>query len=177
MSDAPQQQQYPEWGVRLFALGVVAFVAGFVWFAYWVMRVQAPKPDTARAEELHIDSSDPKRVAIGKTIYEQQCAACHGANLEGQSNWRQPLPNGRAPAPPHDESGHTWHHPDRILFGIVKHGVVPPYGPPGYQSDMPAFAGKLSDEEIRATLAYIESHWPSRIMQWREEHLATTAKK
>ena len=59
------------------------------------------------------------------------------------------------PAPPHDDSGHTWHHPDEVLFGITKHGVVPPYAPPGYESDMPAFAGKLSDDEIRAVLAYI----------------------
>jgi mono/diheme cytochrome c family protein len=27
---------------------------------------------------------------------------------------------------------------------------------------MPAFAGTLSDDEIRAVLAYIESHWKSR---------------
>ena len=66
------------------------------------------------------------------------------------------------PAPPHDESGHTWHHPPQVLFGITKFGFVPPFAPPGYESDMPAFAGKLSDEEIRAVLAFIESHWKSR---------------
>jgi mono/diheme cytochrome c family protein len=27
---------------------------------------------------------------------------------------------------------------------------------------MPAFAGKLSDEEIRAVLAFIASHWTSK---------------
>jgi mono/diheme cytochrome c family protein len=30
------------------------------------------------------------------------------------------------------------------------------------QSYMPAFAGKLSDEEIRAVLAFIASHWTSK---------------
>ena len=63
------------------------------------------------------------------------------------------------PAPPHDESGHTWHHPDHVLFGITKRGLVPPYAPAGYKSDMPAFADQLSDDEIWAVLAYIKGHW------------------
>lgn len=104
---------------------------------------------------------DPAQLALGEKIYVRECAACHGLQLEGQPNWKRRLPNGRMPAPPHDESGHTWHHPDEVLFGITKHGLVPPYAPPGYESDMPAFAGKLTDAEIRAVLAYIESHWRS----------------
>ena len=72
------------------------------------------------------------------------------------------LPNGRLPAPPHDESGHTWHHSGKVLFGITQRGLVPPYAPPDYPSDMPAFGGKLSDDEIWAVLAYIKSHWASR---------------
>lgn len=68
------------------------------------------------------------------------------------------------PAPPHDASGHTWHHPDSVLFGITKHGLVPgKYAPPKYESDMPAFGGPLSDEEIWAVLAYIKSSWPAGI--------------
>jgi mono/diheme cytochrome c family protein len=66
------------------------------------------------------------------------------------------------PAPPHDDSGHTWHHADEILFGITKYGVSPRYAPPGYQSDMPAFAASLSDPQIRDVLAYIKSRWSPR---------------
>lgn len=95
----------------------------------------------------------------GKQIYEMHCAACHGAKLEGQANWRERLPTGRLPAPPHDQTGHTWHHPDAVLFGITRNGMAP-YAPPGYQSDMPAFGGILSDEDIRAVLAFIRSTWP-----------------
>jgi len=108
-------------------------------------------------------------LVLGQKLYAQHCAACHGAKLEGQPDWRKPLPNGRMPAPPHDESGHTWHHPDEVLFGITKNGLVPPYAPPGYQSDMPAFAGTLSDEAIRAALAYIASHWSGEVMKLRAE--------
>ena len=113
-------------------------------------------------------------LALGEKLYAQHCAACHGARLEGQANWRARLPNGRMPAPPHDDSGHTWHHPDELLFGITKHGLAPPYAPPGYESDMPAFAGKLTDEEIRAALAYIGSHWSPEVRKVRAEMIANT---
>ena len=121
---------------------------------------------------------DAARVALGAKIYAQHCAACHGAKLEGQPNWRQKLPNGRMPAPPHDEEGHTWHHTDEVLFGITKHGLVPPYAPAGYASDMPAFAGALSDHEIRSVLAFIASHWKSRdVLEARAEMLRNTRKR
>ena len=110
-------------------------------------------------------------LALGEKLYAQQCASCHGANLEGQPDWRKRLPNGRFPAPPHDASGHTWHHPDEVLFAITKHGLVPPYAPAGYESDMPAFGGKLSDQQIRAVLAYIESRWPLEVRKRRAEML------
>ena len=118
------------------------------------------------------DSPTPavETLKVGERVYAQHCAACHGAKLEGQPDWRRRLPNGRMPAPPHDESGHTWHHPDRVLFDITKNGLVPPHAPKDYESDMPAFAGKLSDEDIWAVLAYIKSHWTSReVLQARAE--------
>lgn len=98
-------------------------------------------------------------LARGKQLYAVHCAACHGVKLEGQPNWRQRLPNGKFPAPPHDASGHTWHHADELLFNITKNGIEP-YAPPGHRSDMPAFRDRLSDEEIRAVLAFIKSTWP-----------------
>ncbi len=121
---------------------------------------------------------DTAQVALGAKLYAQHCAACHGAKLEGQPNWRIRLPNGRMPAPPHDESGHTWHHPDKVLFGITKNGLVPPYAPRGYQNDMPAFGGKLSDAEIRGVLVYIESHWTSKdILAARAEMIRNTRER
>jgi mono/diheme cytochrome c family protein len=113
-----------------------------------------------------ISPSDPASVARGKLLYANQCAACHGANLEGQPDWRTRLPNGRLPAPPHDKSGHTWHHPDAVLFDIVKNGLVPgKTAPDGYQSDMPGFGQTLSDADIVAVLAYIKSTWPADILE------------
>ena len=115
---------------------------------------------------------DAAQLALGQKLYAQHCAACHGAKLEGQPDWRKPLPNGRMPAPPHDDSGHTWHHTDRVLFEITRNGLVPPNAPKNYESDMPAFAGKLSDDEIRAVLAYVASQWSDEVRKLRAEMTA-----
>jgi len=112
---------------------------------------------------VFIDATDRQLVARGAQLYATHCAACHGAALQGQPNWRERLPNGRLPAPPHDATGHTWHHPDTQLFDIVKNGLVPGRtAPEGYESDMPAYAGVLPDEDIVAVLAYIKSTWPQQ---------------
>ncbi len=107
-----------------------------------------------------IDPQDAAKVARGQAVYAASCAACHGEleGLEEPPDWRSRKPDGRMPAPPHDDSGHTWHHPDEILFGITKEGLVPgKYGPPGYVSDMPAFGSLLSDEDIAAALSFIQN--------------------
>ena len=108
-----------------------------------------------------------EQVALGRTVYAENCASCHGANLEGQPDWKRRLDNGRMPAPPHDESGHTWHHSDKALFRITKGGLGAVV--PDYESDMPAFGSKLSDEEIAAVLAYIKSTWPDRPRAYQAE--------
>lgn len=128
---------------------------------------EAPAP----GDDPRADPSDAARVAIGARVYAKDCAACHGPGLEGQANWRTRLPNGRLPAPPHDASGHTWHHPDHVLFAITKNGAVPPYAPAGYQSDMPPLGGRLSDDEIWAVLAYIKRQWPMQTLSARTEIL------
>lgn len=104
-------------------------------------------------------SGEAEIIAEGRQIYAGNCASCHGAELQGQPDWKTPLPSGRMPAPPHDASGHTWHHPDGVLFRITKEGPAAVVGG-GYESDMPGFAEVLSDEEIRAVLAFIKSTWP-----------------
>ena len=107
------------------------------------------------------DDIAPATIQLGQQLYATTCAACHGANLQGQPDWKHRLANGRMPAPPHDVTGHTWHHSDRDLFNLTRLGVAAVMGD-GYESDMPAFGGKLSDDEIKAVLDYIKSTWPER---------------
>lgn len=127
-------------------------------------------------DDPRADPHDAARVALGERVYVQHCASCHGARLEGQPDWRKRLANGRLPAPPHDESGHTWHHPDTMNFAMTKHGLVPPHAPPNYASDMPAFAGKLSDDEIWAVLAFIKSRWSAPEVREARAQMSASAR-
>lgn len=113
-----------------------------------------------------IDPANRSLVVQGQPIYEYHCASCHGVTLQGQPEWRKRRADGKLPAPPHDQSGHTWHHSDGMLFDMVKDGLVPGItAPPGYKSDMPAYGQILADAEIIAVLAYIKSNWPANVLQ------------
>jgi mono/diheme cytochrome c family protein len=122
-----------------------------------------------------VAAADAQELAVGAKVYADNCASCHGANLEGQPNWRQRNENGRLPAPPHNARGHTWHHDDATLFGITKLGTAKFTGL-DIDSDMPAYEDVLSDAEIRAVIAYIKSRWPAIIRQ-RQDSINRRAPK
>ena len=124
------------------------------------------RPDSG---QVRLRTDDPVVLAQGETVYRARCAACHGVNLEGQPNWRARDASGRLPAPPHDASGHTWHHPDQVLFDIVKHGVAKAAHLKDYDTAMPAYEGTLSDAEIGAVLSWIKSRWPAPVRRQQDE--------
>jgi mono/diheme cytochrome c family protein len=99
-----------------------------------------------------------EQVELGRQVYQQNCAICHEVQGEGHPNWRVKGPDGRYPPPPHDSTGHTWHHSDGLLFRIVKKGGAS-LNIPSFQSGMPAFEEKLSDEEIHAVINYLKTLW------------------
>ena len=142
------------WTIAIVGAGLLAVLGagGYIW--------------TATAAESG-SGAMPKIVdlAAGKALYAENCAACHGANLEGQENWRSPDEDGRLPAPPHDETGHTWHHGDQVLFEYTKLGGRAMMAAQGmeFDSGMPGFGEQLTDPEIWSILGYIKSTWPERI--------------
>ena len=144
--------------LRAFVIGLIAVLA------LGLVLLNLPRGATSQ----RADAGNPGQVALGQQVYAAQCARCHGANLEGQPNWKQELPSGGRPAPPHDATGHTWHHDDSLLFDIIKRG-----GQTSSLSDeqntMPAFGSVLGDDEIWAVLAYIKSRWPADIRAAQEQ--------
>ena len=120
------------------------------------------------AAHLALASED---VVQGAALYDEHCASCHGKNLEGAPDWRRMGADGLYPAPPHDETGHTWHHGDRLLFDYTKLGgeeALAVHGIADFESGMPGFGHVLSDDEIRDILAYIKSTWPEDIRRHQE---------
>jgi S-disulfanyl-L-cysteine oxidoreductase SoxD len=117
--------------------------------------------------------SDPQAVARGQALYGTYCAACHGEALQGQPNWQIRNSEGKLPAPPHDATGHSWHHPDSQLIEITKYGTEKLVGG-GYKSDMVGFGEVLSDDEILAVLGYIKSTWPPEIIDVHDRRNAAS---
>lgn len=106
---------------------------------------------------------DGEIVAQGEIVYGQFCSSCHGADLAGEENWQSRDDGGYLPAPPHDETGHTWHHNDELLFGITKFGTQFYAGNAPYKTRMIGYEDLLSDPDIIAVLSYIKSQWPQDI--------------
>ena len=142
-------------------MGRTVLVAGAVALAAVAWLVLRDGGDLLRPDDAVV-------VARGGTIYAAQCASCHGANLEGQAEWRQRLANGRLPAPPHDASGHSWHHADKALFAMTKYGIAALVGD-GYESDMPAYDGILDDDDIVAVLSFIKASWSDEIRRRQDD--------
>ncbi|MCB0004787.1 MAG: c-type cytochrome [Anaerolineae bacterium] len=148
---------------------VLALLAGGAW---WTLSGRGAGNE-AGATSLRPD--DTRLIARGAALYAAQCASCHGKNLEGQPNWRERGPDGLLPAPPHDASGHTWHHPDATLIRITRDGVAAVAGNPGYRTAMPVYRGRMSDEDIVAVLSWIKSQWPADVRS-RHDRMNTTAR-
>ena len=122
---------------------------------------------------IALKHKDDDIIDLGRVVYAENCGSCHGVALEGADNWRQRDADGYLPAPPHDETGHTWHHPDSYLFLMTKYGIEEMIGK-SYPNNMPAYEDKLTDEEILAVLSYIKSTWSGRIQRQHDQINART---
>ncbi len=130
-------------------------------------RTATGPPGFCRLDEAY-DAPPPAelniyKIATGEKLYSQYCAACHGADLSGDPNWKTRNDDGTFPPPPHDTSGHTWHHPDELLLKIVRNGIE------SSPSEMPMFQGVLTDAETLSILEFFKSEWgdDERAFQWQ----------
>jgi mono/diheme cytochrome c family protein len=150
---------------RLQAVTLLLLIAAFsAAVLLWIRSTTTGKPVVINNTPVPpVPTPDPVRVAQGAVLYGQFCATCHGANLEGAPDWKKSLPDGSLPPPPHDRSGHTWHHPDSLLLDIVASG-----GDPAYNSKMPAFGDQITEDEMISILDFIKSKWGKgeREFQW-----------
>jgi mono/diheme cytochrome c family protein len=124
-----------------------------------------PAPDM-----LPLPTLAPDEIALGQEVYVENCAECHGANFEGEPDWQQQNEDNSFRSPPHDASGHTWHHSDKVLIESIELGGARLPDNIGGSSNMPAFNETLTEEEIVAVLTYIKSTWPEdiRTIQWEQ---------
>ena len=140
------------------------------WLLIMALGLAACGRQTAASSAPPYPTLDPAQVARGHVVYQQSCASCHGKNAEGAPTWPTPGPDGLEPAPPQDDRGHTWHHPDQVLAMVIHDGMNDPLKP-NSPLRMPAWGGKLSDADIRAVIEYFKSLWSSEHRQWQWDEM------
>lgn len=142
---------------NLFFLIIIFFVFSIMLIGFYAYTMN-------KDNKISLMPNDVSLVSLGQKIYLQNCASCHGVKLEGQKNWQTRDDEGYLLAPPHDETGHTWHHNDEYLFLMTKYGIEKIIGKK-YPNNMPAYEDILSDKEIIAVLSFIKSSWPKKIQE------------
>jgi len=142
---------------NLFFLIIILFVFSIILIGFYAYTMN-------KDNKISLMPNDASLVSLGQKIYLQNCASCHGVKLEGQKNWQTRDDEGYLLAPPHDETGHTWHHNDEYLFLMTKYGIEKIIGKK-YPNNMPAYEDILSDKEIIAVLSFIKSSWPKKIQE------------
>jgi len=150
-------------GRSIWILIIAMMFVGAV-FLFWNIRVSDNAPVIMGGTAVPpVPTLDAEWLAEGKLLYAQHCASCHGPALQGAPDWKKPLADGSLPPPPHDNSGHTWHHQDSLLLSITANG-----GDPAHNSKMPAFKNSLTEAQMVAILEFIKSTWSreAREFQW-----------
>lgn len=153
-SDRPATRRENEAAGRkpyLIVSGLVA--ACLLGVAFWVGQAFV----LAKQTTSFLRWEEPKTVAAGQALYRAHCSACHGIPGVLKPVAKEER---EEPAPAHDESGHSWEHPDFALFQLIRDGVAVANCAPVDPQRMPAFKGVLSDPELVAVLSYIKSTWP-----------------
>jgi mono/diheme cytochrome c family protein len=133
-----------------------------------------PTPDSTSATNQEPEAEPVSPVNLdGSKLFADNCAVCHGTVGQGQDGWQQRNPDGSFRAPPHDATGHTWHHPDGLLFRTVSEGGrdVPNLG---VTSGMPAFGGTLSPGQIVAVINFLRTLWGPQERDFQAEVTANS---
>ncbi|MDE2893020.1 MAG: c-type cytochrome [Chloroflexota bacterium] len=124
----------------------------------WVGLIVACGQSEPAASPAADQASQVSGPRTGQQIFAATCAACHGADGKGAENWMVRDEDGRLPPPPLNGEGHTWHHSDGVLYGIVSEGGAGI----GFGSNMPGFKEELTREEIVAVLEYVKTWWEGK---------------
>ena len=153
------------------ALALGAIAVGTAYWTLWRGESGSNSPEDPSGGPSALMQAELDR---GRAAYEAICATCHGLRGEGQPNWYEKKPDGTYPAPPHDATGHTWHHADGLLFRIVRDGGSIAEVPE-FKSAMPAFGDRLTSAEIRAVINYVKTFWGDSKTPWGDEKRAIQA--
>lgn len=106
----------------------------------------------------------PEQIGRGDALFQTHCSSCHGERAQGLAeDWRKTDANGNYPPPPLNGTAHAWHHPMVVLEQTIADGGV------AFGGVMPGFATTLTQNDIKATVAYFQSTWSDDIYaRWQD---------
>ena len=142
--------------MKISHIWLIAFSIAIVFMVVYVSLVSftANRSVVINQTTVHpLPPLDHEKIKHGEALYPRHCSQCHGVDLKGSPTWKVPLADCSYPPPPHDDTGHTWHHPDEQLLNIIADG-----GEPAYNSKLPAFKDKLTEDEMIAILEFFKSN-------------------
>jgi cytochrome c551 len=126
--------------VRRYAVVAIGVPALLFITAASTLADASPSPSGSAGANLPGDPSN------GQTVYSQNCTTCHGGSLEGGIGATL-NPIAKLPGVPNSLD-------PNFLIDIITNGRNHQPGDP-VSADMPAWKGKLSDQEIKDAAAYI----------------------
>ncbi len=122
-----KQASKPNWFIPVIIAVAVVFIGG----GALLVNSNRQKPSAADTELT---------LRLGETVYQENCAACHGERGEGHI---------QLDAPALDGTEHAWHHSDTQIIGLIRTG--------GQQ--MPPVGANFTPEEVDAVIAYVKQWW------------------
>jgi len=164
LPDPPQvgSETGHRWSSRLLALGLLLVLACGPASSVQPAALPSPTP-------VPLPTLDLGQVSRGREVFVQHCASCHGSDAQGAPDWQQPDARGDLPAPPHDDTGHTWRHSDAQLSEIIRGGLRDQFNKTPELTMPPFPTDQLSDQQIRDVTAYFKSLWSPEHRQFQEE--------
>ena len=100
----------------------------------------------------------PQRVTQGKSLYQENCTACHGVGGIGEKpgNSAATDENGMFPAPALNDNDHAWHHSDEQLIQTILEGS------PRNERMLAWKEHDVTREDAQSLVAYLKSLWSFR---------------
>lgn len=121
------------------------------------LRALTGKPQVNAKTGLIERNFDREQIQRGEMVYTANCVGCHGVAGAGTPDWRKPNADGKYPPPPLDSTAHAWHHSTAVLKKTILKGTPPEIG------SMPAWEGKLTEQQVDDVIVWIKSLWSDEI--------------
>ncbi|MFQ5936368.1 MAG: c-type cytochrome, partial [Acidiferrobacterales bacterium] len=115
----------------------------------------APEPPPAPTKPAPAPASPPapvgdfsfERLSRGAALYVEHCLQCHGPEGQGHPDWQTPSDGTFTAAPPVNGTGNVWKRSKQELMTVIRKGATR-----NGALVMPAYAGRLKDQEIESIL-------------------------